>query len=344
MPLITLPEWEAFLSRHPEAHLLQTATWGALKASFGWEVTWLVTAGADSELGAQVLFRRLPLGLSLGYIPKGPVGAQPTGKEQNPASWQEFLSAVDLLCAQRRAVLLKVEPDSFGAAQIQDGFHSGFRPGEHAIQPQRSILVDLDGDEGEILARMKQKTRYNIRLAEKKGVRVQPDSDLEGFYRLMQATGRRDRFEVHSLDYYRKAYELFSAKKACELLFAEFEGQPLAALMVFAQGERAWYLYGASSDSHRELMPAYLLQWEAMRWARARGCTCYDLWGVPDADEETLEAHFAERSDGLWGVYRFKRGFGGQLTRAAGSWDRVYQPVLYRFYSWWVSRGAGFRG
>jgi lipid II:glycine glycyltransferase (peptidoglycan interpeptide bridge formation enzyme) len=79
-------------------------------------------------------------------------------------------------------------------------------------------------------------------------------------------------------------------------------------------------------------MPNYLLQWEAMRWARSRGCEEYDLWGVPDEDEPTLEAGFAGRDDGLWGVYRFKRGFGGQLRRAAQSMDRVYNPLLYRAY------------
>jgi len=344
MPSITLPEWETFLSRYPEAHLLQTPDWGALKASFGWEVIWLVSAGPGGELGAQVFFRRLPLGFSMGYIPKGPVGAWSTGREQELVSWQAFLSAVDPLCTRRRAVLLKVEPDVLGTIQLSDVPGNGFRSSEHAIQPQRTLLVDLSGDEGEILARMKQKTRYNIRLAEKKGVRVQPSADLQGFYRLMQVTGRRDRFGVHSLAYYRKAYELFYPQKACELFVAEFDGQLLAALMVFAQGKRAWYLYGASADSHRELMPAYLLQWEAMRWARARGCTSYDLWGVPNLEEETLEAHFTERSDGLWGVYRFKRGFGGQLCRAAGSWDRIYRPCIYRFYSWWVSRRAAVKG
>jgi lipid II:glycine glycyltransferase (peptidoglycan interpeptide bridge formation enzyme) len=185
---------------------------------------------------------------------------------------------------------------------------------------------------------MKQKTRYNIRLAAKKGVRVQPSPDLDIFYSLMEVTGERDAFGVHSRDYYRRAYELFHPLGECELLLAEFEGQPLAALMVFAYGSRAWYFYGASSSQHRELMPTYLLQWEAMRWARARGCDEYDLWGVPDEDEATLEANFESRSDGLWGVYRFKRGFGGQLCRGQGPWDRVYLPSLYGLYRAWLSR------
>jgi lipid II:glycine glycyltransferase (peptidoglycan interpeptide bridge formation enzyme) len=127
-------------------------------------------------------------------------------------------------------------------------------------------------------------------------------------------------------------------------LVAEFEQSPLAALMVFAHGRRAWYFYGASVPANREFMPTYLLQWEAMRWARAQGCTEYDLWGVPDTNEEALEAQFTGRSDGLWGVYRFKRGFGGQLRRAPDPFDRVYRPVFYRLYEWWVSRGKEENG
>jgi lipid II:glycine glycyltransferase (peptidoglycan interpeptide bridge formation enzyme) len=91
-------------------------------------------------------------------------------------------------------------------------------------------------------------------------------------------------------------------------------------------------VYGGSSEMERERMPNYLLQWEAMRWAKARGCEEYDLWGVPDESQEALEAHFAERSDGLWGVYRFKRGFGGDVRRAVQASDRVYRPLLYRLY------------
>jgi lipid II:glycine glycyltransferase (peptidoglycan interpeptide bridge formation enzyme) len=193
-------------------------------------------------------------------------------------------------------------------------------------------MVNLSGDEEAVLGRMKQKTRYNIRLAQKKGVAVYPSNDLDTFYQLIQSTGQRDGFGVHSLDYYRRAYELFHAQGECELLIAELEGEPLGGLMVFAHGVRAWYFYGASADQHRDVMPTYLLQWEAMRWARGRGCASYDLWGVPDADEQDLEAQFTTRSDGLWGVYRFKRGFGGQLRRALGPWDRVYHPLGYGIY------------
>ncbi len=310
--------WEAFLEQHPHAHLLQKREWGDLKAAFGWSVVRFQV----EDTGAQLLFRRLPFGWSIGYLPKGPLysGSQPA-----PGFW----SALDRICREQRAIFCTLEVDAW---EEEGGFSfpPGWRPSPRPIQPPRTLIVDLRGDEEQILARMKQKTRYNIRLAEKKGVYVRPWDDLESFHRLMLVTGQRDSFGVHSLDYYRRAWELFRPSGQCELLVAEYAQQPLAALMVFRHGRRAWYLYGASSDLERNRMPTYLLQWEAMRWAKAQGAEEYDLWGVPDADEATLEAHFTERQDGLWGVYRFKRGFGGRLRRAVQAHDRVYRPLLYR--------------
>ncbi len=152
---------------------------------------------------------------------------------------------------------------------------------------------------------------------------------MEGEHRLRS---QRDSFGVHSPEYYRTALDLFAPDYAT-LLLASYQGRELGGLMAFALGKRAWYFYGASSNEERERMPNYALQWEAISWARERGCTEYDLWGIPDEDETTLEAHFQTRDDGLWGVYGFKRGFGGRVWRAVGAWDRVYNPVLYILYS-----------
>lgn len=329
MPELTPAEWDDFLSHHPHAHLLQTSQWGQLKAAFGWQAARLV----EGQTGAQILFRPLPLGQTFAYLPKGPVGPH------NPHFWQ----AVDELCRKKRAIFLKLEPDPqadpgpdpnpAGALPL-DGASPppGFVPSPHPIQPPRTIIVDIRGTEDQILARMKQKTRYNIRLAIRKGVVVRPSGDLDTFAALMQETGQRDRFGVHSREYYQTAFDLFQPRGHCALLVAELDHQPLAAIMVFSRGQRAWYLYGASSNQYRNYMPTYLLQWEAMRWARGQGCHSYDLWGVPDEDAQTLENEFTRRSDGLWGVYRFKRGFGGQLHRAPGPWDRVYRPALYKLY------------
>jgi len=342
MSILSLDQWEQFLSNQPDAHILQTAAWGELKSAFGWEAVRLEVTSGGSSVGAQILFRRLPLGLTFAYIPKGPLWrAETGGSDQGPPN-EIFWTEVDLLCRTKRAVFLKVEPDDF----INDGSREAWVPAEdfqrslYAIQPARTIVVDLHGDEDSILARMKQKTRYNIRLASKRGVNVYPSNDVELFFNLMLHTGERDEFGIHSLDYYRRAYDLFHPRDMCELLLAEYEGEPLAALMVFAWGSRAWYFYGASASLHRERMPTYLLQWEAMKWARAVGCTQYDLWGIPDYDQEILEAEFGGRSDGLWGIYRFKRGFGGSIYQAAPPLDRIYQPLLYRLYLRWMKRGS----
>jgi lipid II:glycine glycyltransferase (peptidoglycan interpeptide bridge formation enzyme) len=316
----TLSEWNQFLERFPNAHLLQMGEWGELKGGFGWKPVRFVL---DGEIGAQILFRRLPLGLTLGYMPK-PVTS-------NELLSNEFWREVDKICKRNRAVFLKVEPDAW-ADQSPDTWHVTLRTSPHNIQPPRTTIVSIKEDEEAILARMKPKTRYNIRLAEKKGVTVRAWDDIPAFHEMMLVTGGRDGFGVHSKEYYQRAYDLFHPQGACELFLAEYEGKPLASLMVFANGKRAWYVYGASNNEERNRMPTYLIQWEAMRWAKARGCEEYDLWGVPDENEETLEAQFEKRSEGLWGVYRFKRGFGGEVKRAAQALDRVYNPLLYWAY------------
>jgi lipid II:glycine glycyltransferase (peptidoglycan interpeptide bridge formation enzyme) len=314
MTEVTLTEWNQFLTKFSDAHLLQMGEWGELKKDFGWKPIRVISGDA----GAQILFRRLPLGFTIGYMPKVPVTSD------------QFWHEIDSVCKKHRAVFLKLEPDAWdGEFNLQ---LSTFKRSTHNIQPPRTITLDIKDSEEDILARMKPKCRYNIRLAEKKGVTIRAWDDVAAFHEMMTVTGGRDGFGVHSKEYYQRAYELFHPKGTCELLVAEYEGKPLASLMVFANAKRAWYVYGASNNEERNRMPTYLLQWEAIRWAKARGCEEYDLWGVPDENEETLEAQFESRHDGLWGVYRFKRGFGGQLKRAAQALDRVYNPLLYWAY------------
>jgi len=329
MPIVSLAEWNQYLQNYSNAHLLQTGEWGELKSAFGWEPVRLVSG----NMRVQILFRKLPLGFTIGYIPKLAISFQQS--VDNDRLWSE----IDFVCTQNRAIFLKVEPDLWDdqkpdtpALSEAEGWHVTLRTSPHNIQPPRTIIIDITGSEEEILARMKQKTRYNIRLAEKKGVTVRAWDDVDSFHKMMLLTSARDGFGVHSPAYYRRAYALLRPKQMGELLLAEFEGKPLAALFVARAGTRAYYLYGASTDEERNRMPTYLLQWEAMKWAKARGCAEYDLWGVPDEDEATLEANFETRHNGLWGVYRFKRGFGGQLKRAAQAMDRVYNPLLYWAY------------
>jgi peptidoglycan pentaglycine glycine transferase (the first glycine) len=343
--------WDTFVERRADGHALQTSAWATLKSRFGWDTGRVAVFDVGQiAAGASVLFRRLPLGLgTLAYVPKGPL----VDWDNEPLA-STLLGGLDTLCRSRRAFALKIEPD----LEINDErrmtknvlipFSSSVFHPSSCVQPRRTILLDLTRTEDEILAAMHQKTRYNIRLAARKRVLVREGTveDLPAFNELMRVTGKRDGFGVHSLAYYRAAFQLFVPPGWARLFIAEVADTsskpaatsssertiPIAAIMAFALGSKAWYMYGASGDLHRERMPNHALQWEAIRWAKSRGCATYDLWGVPDEDEATLEAQYLERSDGLWGVYRFKRGFGGRLVRYVGAFDLVYNPLLYRAY------------
>jgi peptidoglycan pentaglycine glycine transferase (the first glycine) len=337
--------WDEQVTATPGGHLLQSWAWGELKARFGWHAQ-RVAAGPS---WAQVLYRPLPGGLgTIAYVPKGPV-VDWGDPAQGEAALRALLAAIEPLARQQRAICLKIEPDLEEDLASSPDMRAllaglGFRPSPQTVQPRRTLMVDLDADPEELLGRMKQKTRYNVRLAGRKGVTVRAgdEADLPAFFRMMEVTAGRDDFGIHSRAYYETVHRLFVSADRGRLLLAEHEGELLAGLVVLSFCDTAIYMYGASSDEKRNLMPTYLLQWEAMQWAREQGCRTYDLWGVPDEDEETLEAEFAARSDGLWGVYRFKRGFGGRLVRTVGAWDLVYAPLRYRLYTAairWLRRG-----
>jgi peptidoglycan pentaglycine glycine transferase (the first glycine) len=336
----TSPQWDAFVAAQPHGHILQTWTWGVLKSHFGWTADRVAITRDDQIVaGAVVLFRPLPLRLgTLAYVPKGPV-LDFDDEEVASELWQ----GLERPLKRNRSILLKIEPDRVDdPVFVQRLTDLGFRPSPQTIQPPRTITIDIARSDDEILAAMHQKTRYNIRLAAKKDVIVreaQP-SDLPAFNALMQATGERDGFAVHSAEYYEAVYRLFVPTGQAKLFVATFQEQVIAGIFVFALGDRAWYFYGASGEAERQRMPNYALQWAGIQWAKSLGCKEYDLWGVPDEDEATLEAQYLERHDDLWGVYRFKRGFGGQLTRFAGAYDRVYDPLLYKAYELYLkSRG-----
>jgi peptidoglycan pentaglycine glycine transferase (the first glycine) len=328
-------DWDLFVATHPSRHLLQSSAWGALKSRFGWSAERIALSNAGRLVaGAQVLYRHLPLGLGrLAYVAKGPLVDW-----SDSAQVEALLASLDATARTRGAIALMIEPDlPDGEENRATLLRLGFRPAAlGSIQPRRTIVVDIAPGEEEMLGRMKSKARYNIRLAVRRGVTVRQghERDLPAFHSLTAATADRDRFGIHPPAYYEAAYELFMQRGWGRFLLAEVDGEPVAAVMAFAIPPRSWYLYGASGDSHREKMPTYLLQWQAMRWAKSLDCTSYDLWGVPDEDEGKLEEEFAERQGGLWGVYRFKRGFGGELARSVGAWDRPYSPARYWLYRW----------
>jgi lipid II:glycine glycyltransferase (peptidoglycan interpeptide bridge formation enzyme) len=218
----------------------------------------------------------------------------------------------------------------------------GWRFSADQVQFKNTLVIDLRHPEDRLLENMKPKTRYNIRLAEKKGVSIRAgtSADVSLLYRMFAQTSARDGFVIRDEAYYQGLWRGFLATGPrtaespwCEPLVAEVDGSVVAGIIIFYFGKRAYYLYGMSTGVHRERMPNHLLQWEAIRRAKANGCEAYDLWGAPD--------NFRE-SDRLWGVYRFKEGFGGQVVVTLGAWDfpprilwyTLYGVVASRFSAW----------
>ncbi len=324
--------WDAFVESHPDGHFLQLSGWGTLKEAFGWRSFVVgLKQGAQLVAGAQVLLRPLPglgpLAPRFAYAPKGPLIDW-----RQPDQVTTFMHALYTHTRRQGALLLRMEPELRDTATHRHILAElGFSPSQKCIQPRTTVWIDLTPDEDIILARMKQKWRYNIRLAGRKGVVVREgnEADLEKFIELMQVTGERKTFGVHAPDYYRTFWRLFASEEGrALLLLAEYRGEPLAGVMVGRVGRQAYYFYGASGNRHRNLMPSHLLQWEAMRWAKRQGCTRYDLWGVPDEVGIDPTTPIPEPPTGMWGVWRFKRGFGGEIVRYVGAWDRAYYPFV----------------
>lgn len=311
---------------------MQSRLWGELKGRFGWRATRMVLlADGRPVSGAQILCRRLPWGQWLAYVPKGPI----VDWTDRPMA-QATLEAVEQAARRSGAAVVIVEPDVQDDASLATWLRSlDWRP-TRPVQPRSTIVIDLADDEA-LMAQMKPKWRYNIRLAERRGVTVREgtEEDLPAIYELMKETAQRDGFAIHVRDYYETAYRLFAPGQRAVWLLAEHEGRLLAAIVVFAHGERAWYFWGASSTHGRQVMPNHALQWAAMRWARERGCRRYDLWGIPDevgCDPDAITAEDLRRGDGLWGVFRFKQGFGGQVVRFVGAWEKPISPLGYALY------------
>jgi lipid II:glycine glycyltransferase (peptidoglycan interpeptide bridge formation enzyme) len=329
---ISQADWDAFVAAHPNGHLLQTTAWAALKARVGWQAE-RVALHQHGQIvaGAQVLLRRLPWGQSLAYVPKGPLVDW-----RNAAQARELLAALRETIAPHRPALLKLEPDLPDSPQLDLILTSyGLQRG-HPVQPRSTIHLDLGQGPDAVLAGMKQKWRYNVRLAERKEVtvRAMTAGDLPAWHAMNAETGQRDGFGVHQSGYYQAAFDLFPDDRARWLL-AEFQGQPLAAIAVFALGRTSWYMWGASSSLERQRMPNHALQWAGITWAASRGCAVYDLWGIPDevgVNPAAYAEDFAGQHGGLWGVYRFKQGFGGRIVRYTGAWDLHVSGIGRRAY------------
>ncbi len=336
--------WNDRIASLPGAHILQTSQWGQVKARIGWkniEHPWTDLHG-NTNAAALILQRSLPVGgfarrMRVLYVPKGPLL-----NWEDPRLRHQVLADLEQLSRKQGAIFIKIDPDipigygepgstdastnPLGQTIIGELQSRGWRFSQDQIQFRNTVQIDLTASEEEILTRMKQKTRYNIRLAERKGVHIRAGTtaDLEPLYRLYAETSIRDGFVIRDREYYLFVWNLFIANGLAEPLVAEIDNEIVAGIFVFRFAKGAWYLFGMSSQNHRDKMPNYLLQWEAIRRSKSSGCALYDLWGAPD--------QFTE-SDSMWGVYRFKEGLGGRVVRHIGAWDFPTSPLLYRLYT-----------
>jgi peptidoglycan pentaglycine glycine transferase (the first glycine) len=275
--------------------------------------------------------------ITMNYIPRGPM--MDWGNRRTVV---DTLQAIEAVTRENGCMFVKIDPEVIlgtgipgSGSEVNEPIGKTvigilkkrgwvYSPGQ--IQFKNTVWLDLSKDETDILTGMKQKTRYNIRLAEKKGatVRIATSEDLGIFYRMYAETSLRDGFVIRPEEYYLKVWKTFMQDEMAFPLLAEAEGEPIAGLFLFLFAKRAWYLYGMSTQKHRDKMPNHLLQWKAIQLAKARGCLNYDLWGAPDTFSE---------DDPLWGVYKFKEGLGGKVVRTIGAWDFPIKPMMYKLFN-----------
>ncbi len=338
-------QWNDALRALPYAHILQSWEWGEFKrATTGWQPIRLAFE-RDGKIVAMASVGVRSVGpLKVIYVPKGPALDY-----DDHALVLEVLRHLQRLARHHRAIWLKIDPDVIAATGVpanvgtsEDSTGDTPNPTGQAfmrtlreqrwrysgdqVQFRNTIVIDLRQSEDALLAAMNQSTRRKIRIAQRESVsfRTGTVGDLPILYDLYSITGARDEFLIRPPEYYEQAWRVFIEAGLAHPLIAEVNGQPIAHVILFHFGRKCWYFYGASSDAQRDRMPNYLLQWEALRWAKAQGYALYDMWGAPDV--------FAE-SDALWGVYNFKRGFRGTVTRHIGAWDYAPYPPLYRAYT-----------
>jgi peptidoglycan pentaglycine glycine transferase (the first glycine) len=319
-------QWDQFVAHHPEGHLLQSWTWGELKAFSGWSPLHLALWNGERIVAAAQVLRRtilhIPLRLGhMAYIPKGPVIDW-----SQPALVETFFSLLHTCLRKQGALALQIdlglEQEASNNSPIIQCLTKLDLHSMHSIQPRRTIVLDLSADEETLLSQMKPKCRYNIRLAERKGVtvRVATTSDeVHQWYKLYLVTSTRNKFGIHTLDYYLRIWKLLTARSELQLFLAEYDGQLLGGIFVALFAGQAIYLYGASGNEERHLMPNYALQWEAILWAKQQGAHVYDFWGIPDTDNP---------NEAMAGVYRFKLAWGGRLVQFLGGYESVYHPLV----------------
>ena len=340
------PAWDRAAER--PWHFLQTAGWGRHKESFGWRAVTIPGSGLAPGLpDILTLTRPLPAGVLLTYVPYAPAVAPRSGALPGPGldaladvvgrATAVIRDRVGLVLGRAPTLVRFDLPQTGSAADLDAAFRAvgrtaGVSKAPIDVQPPDTVLLDLSPGEDELLAAMHRKNRYNVRLAGRKGVRVVQVSDrqiaagaLSSWYRLYRQTATRDRITIHAQAYYERLFAVAAVEGTPDLrlYLASHDEELLAGIIVVHYGDGATYLYGASSDRKRNLMPNYALQWHAISEAKRLGCAWFDFFGIPPADDPAHPMH---------GLYRFKTGFGGEVVHRLGCWDLAFTSVRGRLF------------
>jgi lipid II:glycine glycyltransferase (peptidoglycan interpeptide bridge formation enzyme) len=344
-------EWDALVAAHPRGQLLQRWAWGELKGAFGWRPLRLGIVASDDPrrvAAAQVLVRPFK-GFSVCYVPRGPMFSGDAALDN------ALLHLLRRVARRRRAFFLRLEPSVLEGDPRADALHSrlqlaGYRVAP-PLQPRTSMHLDLGPEPDRLFAAFSKGHRADVRRAERNGVSVrvgETAADLDSFYRIMEATTARANFGIHSRDYYRQAWELFG-QDARLLIASRPDAGDVAAFLVFASGQEGQYMYSGSTAEGLKSGANHLLQWHAIRWVREHGCARYDLWGVPEElgamlaspAEEREQIEEQAKAHPLYGAYRFKKGWGGDLVRYLPAYDQVYLAPAYWLWRRRTQAGDG---
>ncbi len=317
-------EYTEFLKQHNKGHYAQSIEWAKIKDEWKNEIIILRNKEGKIKATLSLLIRKLPyINSTLMYAPRGPVCDIDDEK-----SFKELMDEVDKLAKKYKAFMVKMDPDiladneKFKFIANKYGFivEGKIKDVNTLLQPRFVFRLDLrNKTEEEIFASFHSKTRYNIRLAGKKGVTLREGTreDLPKFQEILEITGNRDGFYIRKKEYFEKIYDSFESDNI-KLVFAEYEGKPIACVLNIFYGKKEWYLYGGSLNEHRNLMPTYLLQWEMIKQAIKRGCDFYDFRGVCATDR----THYNE------GLYRFKKGFNAEFVEFIDM-HKIYNKFIY---------------
>lgn len=320
--------YKEFLEKHERCNFQQSPEWAKVKGNWINEIV-LAEDESGKIIGAvSILIRKIPIFGNIMYSSRGP-----TCDIHDISVMKQLTDGIKELAKKYKAIVYKAEPDILSSDEEYRKIVTslGYKIKDDAknfreeIQPRYVFRLDIKNKtEDEIFAGFHSKTRYNVRLAIKKGVEVKEGTreDLKDFHKIMVETGARDGFIIRPLSYFEKMYDEM-APEHMKLLMAYHDGKPISGVIPIFYGNKTWYLYGASSNEHRNLMPNYLLQWEMIKLAISRGDDIYDLRGVSGVVDENHPQY---------GLYRFKQGFGAEFTEFIGELHMDYSPVRYKLY------------